>query len=111
MKGLLTALALCLCVWAVLAGSDAWRLPVSVQPTWHCRTHSHAHSTTHPKRSIHAKTEFKHTHHCPSTGKGAGSCPGYIIDHVTPLKRRGSDTPSNMQWQTTKDAKAKDKWE
>ncbi len=37
--------------------------------------------------------------------------PGYVIDHVVPLKRGGSDTPANMQWQTTEEAKAKDKWE
>jgi hypothetical protein len=34
-----------------------------------------------------------------------------VIDHVTPLKRGGADDPSNMQWQTTADAKAKDKVE
>lgn len=37
--------------------------------------------------------------------------PGYIVDHIIPLKRGGPDTPSNMQWQTTEQAKAKDKWE
>ena len=26
--------------------------------------------------------------------------PGYVVDHVKPLKRGGSDSPSNMQWQT-----------
>lgn len=63
------------------------------------------------ERSEHAKDEFKHSHPCPSTGKSSGSCPGYVIDHVTPLKRGGADDPSNMQWQTTADAKAKDKVE
>jgi hypothetical protein len=37
--------------------------------------------------------------------------PGYVVDHVKPLKRGGSDSPSNMQWQTKQAAKAKDKWE
>jgi hypothetical protein len=37
--------------------------------------------------------------------------PGYFIDHIVPLKRGGCDCPSNMQWQTVQDAKAKDKVE
>lgn len=37
--------------------------------------------------------------------------PGYVIDHVVPLKRGGADAPRNMQWQTIEAAKAKDKWE
>jgi hypothetical protein len=62
-------------------------------------------------RSQTAKNQFKKQHPCPSTGKSSGVCPGYVIDHVQALKRGGSDTPTNMQWQTTADAKAKDKWE
>jgi hypothetical protein len=30
---------------------------------------------------------------------------------VIPLAKGGRDDPSNMQWQTKADAKAKDKWE
>ena len=37
--------------------------------------------------------------------------PGYIIDHIIPLKDGGCDCPENMQWQTLDDAMAKDKWE
>jgi len=37
--------------------------------------------------------------------------PGYIIDHIKPLKEGGCDCPENMQWQTKEAAKAKDKWE
>ena len=37
--------------------------------------------------------------------------PGYVIDHVVPLKSGGGDSPSNMQWQSAADAKAKDKIE
>lgn len=62
-------------------------------------------------RSAKARDDFKKQHPCPSTGKASGACPGYVIDHVTPLKRGGADAPSNMQWQRTADAKAKDKWE
>ena len=37
--------------------------------------------------------------------------PGYVIDHIKPLKEGGADNPSNMQWQTKAEAKAKDKTE
>ncbi len=62
-------------------------------------------------RSSAAKGEFKKSKPCPSTGKSSGTCPGYVIDHVKPLKRGGEDAPSNMQWQTKRDAKEKDKTE
>jgi hypothetical protein len=63
------------------------------------------------KRSSSSKNAFKKSHPCPSTGKSKGACHGYVIDHRTPLKKGGSDSPSNMQWQTKEAAKAKDKWE
>jgi hypothetical protein len=37
--------------------------------------------------------------------------PGYVVDHIVPLYRGGADTPSNMQWETLAEAKAKDRWE
>lgn len=57
------------------------------------------------KRSSSAKTAFKKQTGYPHGRKG------YVIDHVVPLSRGGSDSPSNMQWQTKEAAKAKDKWE
>jgi len=63
------------------------------------------------QRSASAIKDFKRTNPCPATGKSTGSCPGYIIDHIVPLKRGGADAPGNMQWQTKKAAKEKDHWE
>ena len=57
-------------------------------------------------RSTQAKDEFKKKNPCPSK-----PCTGYVIDHIDPLKSGGADAPSNMQWQTSSDAKAKDKVE
>jgi len=37
--------------------------------------------------------------------------PGYVVDHVKPLACGGVDDPSNMQWQTVEEGKAKDKVE
>lgn len=63
------------------------------------------------KRSSEAKHAFMKAHPCPATGKSSGACPGYVVDHVVPLKRHGADAPSNMQWQTKEAAKQKDKTE
>lgn len=58
-----------------------------------------------------AVAAFKRDNPCPSNGARRGSCPGYVVDHVTALACGGPDHPSNMQWQTIPDAKAKDRWE
>lgn len=63
------------------------------------------------QRDPQAKRDFQKATPCPSTGRTSGSCPGFVVDHVNPLKRGGADSPSNMQWQTTEAAKAKDKVE
>ena len=65
----------------------------------------------HIKRSSEARSAFMKSNPCPSTGKSSGRCPGYVVDHIKPLKRGGADSPSNMQWQTTQAAKDKDKRE
>ena len=58
-----------------------------------------------------AKSLFMKSHPCPSTGNSTGACKGYVIDHKVPLKRGGADAPGNMQWQSTAEAKAKDRIE
>lgn len=63
------------------------------------------------KRDPVARKAFKATHPCPATGRSTGSCPGYVIDHIVPLKRNGPDAPENMVWQTTQAARVKDKVE
>jgi hypothetical protein len=63
------------------------------------------------KRSGAAKSAFERQSPCPSSRKTSGRCPGYVVDHMTALECGGADTPSNMQWQTTADAKVKDKTE
>ena len=62
-------------------------------------------------RSRAAIAAFKAGHLCPSTGRTYGACPGFTIDHIRALACGGADTPENMQYQTTEDAKVKDRWE
>ena len=57
------------------------------------------------KRSAKAREDFM-----KKTGYPHGR-PGYVIDHIKPLKEGGADAPSNMQWQTKAAAKEKDRWE
>jgi hypothetical protein len=63
------------------------------------------------KRDPAARREFQRQHPCPATGKTSGACPGYVVDHIVPLKRGGADKPENMQWQTKEAARAKDRIE
>lgn len=65
---------------------------------------------THP-RSREVTREFEREHPCPSTGRRTGACPGYVKDHVVALCDGGADAVSNLQWQSVKDGKAKDKTE
>ena len=122
----LTGASLCLALSLIWMPYDAWaRGSESHSSRSHSSAHhsskNHAHSKASPgvqrdshghiQRSAEAKHRFKKSYPCPSTGKSRGACPGYVIDHVVPLKRGGKDAPENMQWQTKEAAKAKDKVE
>lgn len=68
------------------------------------------------KRSTAELNLFKLVHQCPSTGKTAGPCPGWAIDHVIPLACGGCDLIHNMQWlpdqiKSTSSPYSKDRWE
>ncbi len=75
------------------------------------RSHGTRSHTSRSKRDPAERRAFMRSHPCPSTGRTSGACPGYVVDHVVPLKRGGADRPANMQWQTVAAGKAKDKWE
>ena len=61
----------------------------------------------HIKRSREARAEFVRSHPCPSAGRTRGACPGYQVDHRQALACGGADDPSNMQWLSTAQHKAK----
>jgi hypothetical protein len=70
--------------------------------TSHSTYHSHSHRI---HRSAAAKRDFMRETGYPHGRKG------YVVDHIVPLACGGADVPSNMQWQTAAEGKAKDKWE
>ncbi len=43
---------------------------------------------------------FRAKHPCPATGSVKGVCNGYVVDHIKPLSRGGTDTAGNMRWRT-----------
>lgn len=50
---------------------------------------------------------FRAENPCPATGRTRGACPGWHVDHVTPLCAGGADRPHNMQWITKEDHRFK----
>jgi hypothetical protein len=37
---------------------------------------------------------------CPATKSVKGACVGFVVEHIKPLDKGGSDTPDNMRWRT-----------
>jgi hypothetical protein len=115
---ILAALLVSACI-APLVFASSGSHSLAVTTSTHSATGSHRDAAPWVHRDSHGKiardprqlSAFKKQNPCPATGKTYGSCPGYTVDHVIPLKRGGPDSPSNMQWQTNEAAKAKDKWE
>jgi hypothetical protein len=67
-------------------------------------------------RSSAARDAFQRLHPCPATGKTAGPCPGWQVDHIIPLASCGCDSVTNMQWlpvslKTCAGVACKDRWE
>ncbi len=54
---------------------------------------------------------FRAKHPCPSTGKTAGACPGFVVDHLWPLCAGGCDVVENMAWQELEASRRKDRLE
>ena len=75
------------------------------------KSHSTSTRTTHgkTKRDPEQRRAYMKSHPCPSTGKASGACPGYQVDHRVALACGGSDSPSNMEWLTVAEHKAKHK--
>lgn len=59
------------------------------------------------ERSRAAVRDFRTMHACPATASHRGPCPGFQVDHVSPLCAGGDDAPSNMQWISVDDHRFK----
>ena len=90
-------LAISLTVWMIGACGSGNRTPTAPTPQ--------RDELGHIQRSDAARHAFMR-----QTGYINGR-PGYVIDHIVPLTCGGADDPSNMQWQTVEEAKAKDRVE
>jgi len=49
--------------------------------------------STRIQRNTAARRAFQREKPCPAIGQATGACPGYVVDHIVPLKRGGTDEP------------------
>jgi 5-methylcytosine-specific restriction endonuclease McrA len=56
------------------------------------------------------RREFQRDSPCPSTGRTTGQCPGFVADHVIPLRRGAADAVENLRWQTIEEANRRIGW-
>src|SRR5579864_4473252 len=109
-KALFLAFVILCSAWSAQARRASSSHPSS---TRYYHTRSSKYGASHPRKSSYrrylrsraAKKSFE-----SQTGYPHGR-PGYVVDHVIPLACGGADDPSNLQWQTVAEGKAKDKWE
>lgn len=66
-------------------------------------------TATAAERSKSVRAEFQREHPCPSTGAKRGACPGYQVDHKTPLCIGGKDELTNLHWIAVDEHKVKTK--
>lgn len=51
--------------------------------------------------------DFRYEQPCPANGLRRGACPGWQVDHITPLCAGGADKRENMQWISVEDHRFK----
>ena len=92
--------------------------PVALNPLVDYRQSGQVYRTDNGKtaRSGQVLAAFREKYPCPATGKSAGACPGWAIDHVIPLACGGVDAVYNLQWlpdaiKSAKGASSKDHFE
>lgn len=62
-------------------------------------------------RSQAVRRAFQRAEPCPANAQPRGPCPGYVVDHITPLCAGGADQTDNLQWQPLAESLVKDREE
>jgi len=80
---------------------------ISVQVAILVLTLSTAHAADRIERSAAEIRAFRAENPCPATGRRAGACPGWQVDHSIPLCAGGEDKHTNMAWLSVEDHRFK----